>query len=250
MSQDWISRCAETYHNRILYTESVSAFNSECLDCNSRCPKYKCQDCTHHTLLCSSCLLERHAVLPTHCFREWNGTSFTTLSTQALGYVFHLGHQGKPCNLGDTRNFTLGDSTGLHEIAVRFCHHTGHPDQVQQLLDAQVFPCSDKRPQSGFTFSVLRKFHLFATEAKLSSQRFYNVLVYLTHSFTLDKAPDRYREFMRAWRQWEHLQDLRRSGHDTVNTPRTSDGDLALCCPACPREKVNFLASDINSHNL
>jgi hypothetical protein len=250
MSNDWLRDYAQTYFGRIIYAEAPPATSTRCADCDIGLPTFTCQDCLHNALLCQPCLLHRHAVLPTHRFRKWNRQCFTSVSARSLEYTLNLGHNGKPCNLGDTWSFTLGDSTGLHEFTVRFCQHSGHPTQVQQLLDAQIFPCSNKQPQTGFTFAVLRKFHLFATEAKLSAQRFYNVLVYSSHTFAPDEAPDRYREFLRASRQWDYLQDLRCSGQSNMGILASSPGDLALRCPACPREHVNFLARDVTPQNL
>jgi hypothetical protein len=200
MSNDWLWDYTQSYFRRIIYAESPPTALHQCAECKGPLPVFKCRDCLHSALLCLKCLLHWHAVLPTHRLRQWDRKCFVPVSSHSLGYTLNLGHHGKPCNLGDACTFTLGDSTGFHEFAVCFCRHSSHPTQVQQLLDAQIFPCSDTRPQSGFTFAVLCQFHLFATEAKLSMQRFYNVLVYSSRSFSPAEAPDRYKEFLCASR--------------------------------------------------
>ncbi|KAG8725949.1 hypothetical protein FRC10_007607, partial [Ceratobasidium sp. 414] len=102
---------------------------------------------------------------------------------------------------------------------------------------------------SGFTFRVLRQFHLLATEAKLSAQRFYNVLVYTTSSLFPGSVPDRYREFMRATREWQFLQVLKRAGSQETLFDKERAGDLALRCPACPIPGLNCQRADIRPDN-
>ena len=51
---------------------------------------------------------------------------------------------------------------------------------------------------------------------------------------------DRYRELMRASRQWRDLMNRKHFGfgHDTGVTP--GPGDLALFCVACPQPGINM----------
>lgn len=249
MSQDWLNGCAQSYLNRILRGEALGSHPSNCADCGALAPMFKCKDCLNNGLLCQPCLLKRHQHFPCHRFLEWNGKHFTKRTSKELGYVFHLGHGGNSCDLGKTCDFILGDMSGIHDIRIRFCRHPGKLDFPKQLLDAHIFPCSDKRPQSGFTFAVLKKFHLLATEAKLASQRYYNVLVCQTSAVLPEQVPDRYREFMRVCRQWDHLQDLKWAGLRTTRQDSPVEGDLALRCPACPREGVNFFLEDVTDEN-
>lgn len=53
---------------------------------------------------------------------------------------------------------------------------------------------------------------------------------------------------MRVCRQWDYLQDLKWAGLETVER-NPAEGDLALRCPACPREGVNFFLEDVNKDN-
>lgn len=249
MSQDWLQYCAQAYLTRLMHAEVPPGPNPLCADCGKTNATFQCRDCLNSAMLCSECILSRHSYIPTHRAREWNGKYFAARTWTSLGYVFHLGHGGKPCNLGKTVPFTLGDTTGIREINIRFCRHPGHVDFPKQLLDAKIFPCSDKRPRSGFTFAVLRKFHFLSNEAKLSVQRYYNVLVHLTSTAFPDSVPDRYREFMRVSRQWDHLQDIKRAGIRDVIFSSPYEGDLALRCPVCPRLGINYLSSDVDALN-
>jgi hypothetical protein len=147
--------------------------------------------------------------------------------------------------MGFERAVVIGDITGLHHVIVRFCRHPGRGAQSKQLLDANIFPCSDERPQTGFTFGVLRLFSLMSTESKLSAQRFYNVLACQTNPVFPQEVPDRYREFMRASREWQWLQMVKRTGSSLDLPIGSMGGDLTLRCPACLREGVNFERRDV-----
>ena len=52
----------------------------------------------------------------------------------------------------------------------------------------------------------------------------------------------RYRPTMRCLVQWRHLKALKRGGrgHDTTGAAGTSEGELAILCPSCPRPGVNL----------
>lgn len=190
-------------------------------------------------------MCSQHVNLPCHRFQQWNGDFFQDVTSADIGYVFNLGHGGRHCASATQRSFTLGDTNGLHVIQMRFCRHPGRGDFARQLLKAGIFPCSDIQPASGFTFSLLRQFHLLSTEAKLSSQRYYNVLCALTNNIFPHLVPPRYKEFMRVQRQWELLQDLKRAAQDVVVDTTNSSGDLALRCPACPRLGINYEKEDV-----
>jgi hypothetical protein len=92
--------------------------------------------------------------------------------------------------MGFERPLVLGDITGLHSVVVRFCRHPGHGAQSKQLLDANIFHCSEERPETGFTFNVLQLFSLMSTESKLSAQRFYNILACQTNPVFPQNVPD------------------------------------------------------------
>jgi hypothetical protein len=247
MMQEWTQDCASHYLARILSNESANVKSPICHRCHTNAPVYRCMDCFHPTLLCACCLNAAHSSMPTHRFRQWNGSCFEKVDSHATGYIFHLGHNGDPCNMGDNRRFTLGDVTGLHSVTIRFCRHAGGGDHARQLLNAQIFPCSDKFPASGFSFQLLRLVFLLFAEAKISGQRYYNVMVRQTNNSFPHLVPDRYREFLRVQRQWAHIQDLKRAGSAEVFQNNGPAGDLALRCPACPRRDFNYVESDVTA---
>jgi hypothetical protein len=250
MMTDWLNSSAQSYLLNTLRSESIVEQGQTCVQCEMPTdPLFQCRDCLHQWGRCAPCLRKAHQFLPSHRFRKWVGTHFENTKSSEIGLVFHLGHAGRSCDMGFEREFVLGDTNGLHGITVCFCRHPGRGSPAKQLMDANIFPCSDTRPQTGFTFTVLRLFSFMSAESKLSAQRFYNVLVCLTNSTFPQDVPDRYCEFMRAVRQWQWLQTVKRSGSTTLcsTSSATTQGDLALRCPACPREGINFEHKDVPS---
>jgi hypothetical protein len=249
MMNDWLNSSAQSYLFNTLRSESMSEQGQTCVQCEQPSDRiFQCRDCLHQWGRCAPCLRTSHHSLPSHRYRKWVGTHFENTDSSEIGLVFQLGHAGKACDMGFERAFVLGDINGLHNVMVRFCRHPGRGSPAKQLMDANIFPCSDTRPQTGFTFNVLRLFAFMSAESKLSAQRFYNVLVCLTNSTFPQDVPDRYREFMRAVRQWQWIQTVKRSGSTSLSpsSSMTPQGDLALRCPACPREGINFEIKDVS----
>ncbi|KAG1838555.1 hypothetical protein F4604DRAFT_1572198 [Suillus subluteus] len=133
-------------------------------------------------------------------------------------------------------------STGVFIHNVQWCHCPGSSVHQQHLhlLKARLFPASTSRPRTAFTFDVLDHFLIDALECKTSAMSFFQKLRRLTNNAFPDSVPDRYRELMRASRQWRDLMNRKRFGfgHDTEVNPGT--GDLALFCAACPQPGINM----------
>ncbi|KAJ7676102.1 hypothetical protein B0H14DRAFT_3537005 [Mycena olivaceomarginata] len=81
-------------------------------------------------------------------------------------------------------------------------------------------------------------------ESKCSPYEFYHSLVRETDNTGLEPSRDRYSEFLRMTRQWQHLLLLKRAGRghdpceDRINA--TKAGEIALLCPACPHPGINL----------
>ncbi|KAG8795061.1 hypothetical protein FRC12_018357 [Ceratobasidium sp. 428] len=250
MMSDWVNLSAQLYLDSIIATKAHTVSSQRCDACSlATADLTSCCDCSHARVLCAVCLVNTHVALPGHRFRQKAGNHLEDVPSWQTGLVLYLGHSGRPCDLGTEQMFTLGDTTGIHQVKVRFCRHIGHASPAVQLLDARIYPCSETRPSSGFTFGCLRLFHLLAAEAKLSAEQFWNVLCYQTSAIAPDLVPDRYREFLRVTRQWQFLQSVKRAGKKTVKPDPSGDPDLALRCPACPIQNVNFLASSVTKDN-
>lgn len=240
MMEDWLAGPAVHYLRRLIRSEAIMESQPSCLQCHSSGTLYRCRDCQVPRAQCSTCLKDSHRLSPSHRIRRWTGDHFEDCELPQLGFVFELGHNGQDCNLGSLQSFTLVDITGIHKISVRFCRHKNSGDHARQLMDARIYPASDEAPTTGFTFALLKQFSLLTVIAKVPAEGYYNVLVSQTNPCFPQQVPDRYREFMRVSRQWQHLCDLKRSGFTSIDGTSTQTGDLALRCPACPRPFYNY----------
>ncbi|KAG9077189.1 hypothetical protein FS749_010954 [Ceratobasidium sp. UAMH 11750] len=249
MMNDWLDVYGTSYLRHLYRQYEPPELGELCMCGGTLPPSFLCRDCVAHPFECKTCILVHHKRQPSHRIREWAGSSLKSTTLLELGLQLPLGNHRDPCPIGHSRVIVLGDTNGFHRVNVTFCRcnttRERSPSDYQQLLDARIFPCSDERPVSGFTFSVLKSFHIAATECKMSGGRFYALLSRLTRSSSTNAVPNRYREFMRVSRAWMWLQTKKRAG--SFNAARGED--LALRCPACPRVGVNYIASDVSAVN-
>jgi hypothetical protein len=151
------------------------------------------------------------------------------------------------------------DTLGITQHTVQACHCADSRPLHIQLLQMGLFPSTIERPRTVFTFSVLDRYHIQSLEGKISASNFYSQLRRLTDSRFPHSLPvciskslfpfscslhlmclqDRYRELMRASRQWRDLILRKRFGHGHDEDGSPSQAGLALFCPACPQPGIN-----------
>lgn len=221
---------------------------------------YRCIYCFANPQLCQGCIISTHTNCPFHLIERWNGDFFQPATLMDIGFTLHLGHAGLPCPTPQDEQvpdiiMCVVDTLGIthHRIQPCCCKHP-RPLHIQ-LLQMKLFPSTINRPQTVFTFSVLDRYHIESLEGKTSASNFYSqlrritnnrfphllpVCITLLHSQSmLTTRQDRYREFMRVFRQWRDLILRKRfgQGHDHDSSP--SQAGLALFCPACPQPGIN-----------
>ncbi|KAJ6538601.1 hypothetical protein B0H10DRAFT_1856886, partial [Mycena sp. CBHHK59/15] len=222
---------------------------SACPSCRVDKAEFRCNGCLGGgEMLCRSCLLERHKQNPFHRVEHWTCNQFERKTLKELGLRIQLGHwygRDRRCPApqpaaGDT--FVIIHDHGVHEVSLDFCGcGTGGAHEVQ-LLRAQLFPATGAAPRTAATFSVLECFHILSFESKSSTYEFYHSLVRETDNTGLKKTPNRYHEFRRLTREWNHLEMLKRAGrcHHPEGAAGTQPGECALLCPACPHPGKNL----------
>jgi hypothetical protein len=154
-------------------------------------------------------------------------------------------------------------SNGFHKLAVVFCgcaNDLGSLSYQNQLLRICLFPATTDNPKTAFTFSSLDLLAQLSTQGKISTYNFYISLRNLTDPLDLMNWPvsyklfhlnyflthalfqKRYDELSRVIRRYKHLLLLKRSGRGNVanGITTTSDGQLAIECPACPHPGRNM----------
>lgn len=227
----------------------------ECSVCHKQnIEVHRCQSCLGAPLLCGHCLVSAHIKNPTHIVRAWNGQFWQDASLSALGLVIDLGHQGSACPVGHSVScIWVGDLGGFSEVKVRLCRCDPSPDAPRglQLLELNIFPCSDTSPQSGFTVALLKQFGIFSTLGKGSAHKFYSILERSTKPGFPAELRNRYRELLMAHRKFGYASLLKRSGRAHPKHPKPAfEDDLTIACPACPNPQVNFRQEEVAHDEL
>ncbi|KAJ7777666.1 hypothetical protein DFH07DRAFT_951315 [Mycena maculata] len=117
------------------------------------------------------------------------------------------------------------------------------PEEWEQLVAVRLFPASWKRPETVFTSSVLRQFHIHSLTSKKSAYDYVRALAKLTDNVFPQDVKNRYREFQLSYRIWRFLALKRRTGQShgiDAWVPNRAPGSLAVRCPACPEVGYNI----------
>jgi hypothetical protein len=133
----------------------------------------RCNDCLFFDPCCETCFIRKHQSSPFHWAEVWNGDFFERKDISKLcGHVITLGHDGHggAClNLSSSVEFILVDLNGVHRTRLSFCECIGQSrERVDTLLDTQIFPATLGLPRMGFTFNLLKDFHLQTLTSKKS----------------------------------------------------------------------------------
>ncbi|KAF9218140.1 hypothetical protein BS17DRAFT_686703, partial [Gyrodon lividus] len=57
----------------------------------------RCKTCVGYHGWCKTCTVKVHKYLPFHQLEVWEGVCYNDISLCELGFVWFLGHGGKPC---------------------------------------------------------------------------------------------------------------------------------------------------------
>ncbi|KAJ7310883.1 hypothetical protein DFH08DRAFT_974040 [Mycena albidolilacea] len=141
-------------------------------------------------------------------------------------------------------DFVVITTQGIEEVRLDYCDCGTTKTKSVQLLRMKLYPVTGTNLRSAATFALLRRFAHMTLESKCSPYEFYHSLVWETDNTGLELSRDRYSEFLRMTRQWQHLLLLKRTGQghdpceDHINV--TKLGEVALLCPACPLPGINL----------
>ncbi|PPQ95982.1 hypothetical protein CVT26_016198 [Gymnopilus dilepis] len=232
-------------HAAILAKEHHMGLGNPC-ECGSVNAKYRCRSCFQSNLRCQVCIRNDHGLSPWHHIEEWLGTHFRRASLASLGFRLLLGHHGKRCaNRGPVsapRNMIIVHTNGFHHIPVEFCACTGSSSSFYQLVDADLFPATLEKPETAFTFELLDTFQKLSLRSKINAYDYHRALQEMTDAACVRDVPNRYHEFTRIYRLWDHMSLVRRSGqcHDFDDIlPHRRKGSVTVRCPACPEVHFN-----------
>ncbi|KAH9011694.1 hypothetical protein EDB85DRAFT_1878307 [Lactarius pseudohatsudake] len=272
--KQWIGLRNRYLH--ILLEMEAQGRSDKCSKCTKK-PKIRCPDCFGSLSFCKECCLEAHRNSPFHRPLLWNTTHYTPVTLHSLGFALYVGHGGAPCpqtgpltnpeisdglfdsldmylesndndasrvRTADSGNplFTVVDRGGIFDMEIVFCACSGTDNMGEQLLQAGLFPSTFKQIETLFTFSVLEDFITDNLECKTTAQQYYSKLQSMTSKMFPNKVQNRYKQLLRASRQWRDLKRRMESGlgHQPEGE-RPPDGAMAIFCPACPQPGINLL---------
>ena len=157
----------------------------------SRPGEFTCLDCDDGSCLtCRTCFVLRHAVLPLHRVRRWTGWHFEKESLANMGHIIHLNHDGHECphekSGSGEQNLTVMDTNGLHNVRIGWCRCASAPQHVNQLLSVEMVPATVVRPETAFTFRVLRLFHMLTSVARVTPWEFCGTMMRLTENVKIE----------------------------------------------------------------
>ncbi|KAI9434614.1 hypothetical protein H4582DRAFT_1818472 [Lactarius indigo] len=251
--------------------------SDKCSMCSKK-PEIKCPNCFGPLLFCKDCCLEAHRNSPFHRPLLWNATHYTPVTLHSLGFVLCIGHGGMPCprtpegpstnpdisdrlfdsldmsldsndsdssrvRTADSGNplFTVVDRSGIFDMEVVFCICPGMDNIGEQLLQSGLFPSTFRQIETLFTFTVLEDFILDNLECKTTAQQYYSKLQSMTSKMFPNNVQNRYKQLLRASRQWRDLKARMESGLGHQSEGESCpDGAMAIFCPACPQPGINL----------
>lgn len=155
---------------------------------------YRCEECFLCPTLCRQCIAATHIQHPFHHIQLWTGNYFSRSSLSVVGFSLPLGHNGHPCPnraSGLGRMTTVVHTNGIHKLRVEYCYCTAGRSDALQLVDARLFPATMERPETVFTFTVLKNLHLHGLTSKKSTYDYFNALKRLTDNAFPQNVPVR-----------------------------------------------------------
>ncbi|KAI0684191.1 hypothetical protein BC835DRAFT_1310642 [Cytidiella melzeri] len=193
-----------------------------------------CMDCEDFTFL-SAVFTRTHQRLHTHLLQQYSDKTFRKVTLAEMGHIrscqeevgawadeesnlMEVDEQGDRGFVAEETHaqILVVDSSGIAEHTFHFCTCRNAASQVQQLLEAKLFPASYEK-------------------SRLSSHSRFSTTI------CLNQLHDRYREFLRVSRCWRYLQIRKWFGVGYSNSS-LKEGELALFCAACPQPGINMPA--------
>ena len=128
-----------------------------------------------------------------HHIQRWDNTHFVQTSLGKLGLVIFLGHDMRRCPNApinsNSRPFVTVHTNGIHIIDINFCFCNDATDDLYQLTSAGLFPATTDKPETVFTFTMLKDFHAHTLASKKSAYDHFFALRKLTNNAFPDRTP-------------------------------------------------------------
>ncbi|KAL0572904.1 hypothetical protein V5O48_009073, partial [Marasmius crinis-equi] len=213
----------------------------------NRQPQYRCNECFLQDLVCGRCCVRRHWNTPFHKPEGWTGSRFEKSSLADLGLVVQLQHTSGFCTHPKTcyRHLLVLHTNGIHRINLQFCGCSKALPQHIQLLQRRLYPTNVRkgRISTVVSFEYLESLQIHTLTTKGSVYDYYRAIERLTENRGATIPKSRYRQLLRAIRQWRHIKLLIRAGkgqRDASEVESAPESALTLKCPSCPHPGINL----------
>ncbi|KIY61132.1 hypothetical protein CYLTODRAFT_323585, partial [Cylindrobasidium torrendii FP15055 ss-10] len=112
------------------------------------------------------------------------------------------------------------------------------------------FSSTSRRPQTAATLTLLEEHDQLASHGKMSPYEHYNALQQMTNACGIDIPKSKYKPWLHITREHGYILLMKRAGRGCKENgiATTTGSQLAILCPACPREGVNIPADWKHSH--
>ncbi|KAL0570776.1 hypothetical protein V5O48_011179, partial [Marasmius crinis-equi] len=177
---------------------------------------------------------------------RWSGERFEKASLGEMGLIVQLHHTSGICTHPKEcyRHLLVLHSNGIYRINLRFCGCSKALPQHIQLLQRRLYPTNVRkgRISTVVTFEYLESLQIHTLTTKASVYDFYRAIERLTDNRGLTVPKSRYRQLLRAIRQWRHLKLLLRAGKGqaALDVDSSPESTLTLKCPSCPHPGINL----------
>ncbi|KAL0571405.1 hypothetical protein V5O48_010556 [Marasmius crinis-equi] len=251
----WAENYQESYLDKLLRSDGRGDFRYvQCVDCQARGVLLKegittrllwCKTCFGGDLVCPGCCVKRHRLNPLHRIECWELGTFKPASLKEEGLVIRLNHISSPCPSPRKlhKDLEILHTNGIHQVTVEFCECNRRVEPYIQLLRRNIYLSTQGVIQTCASFELLQQLHLLSLVGQVRMYNFYKFLEKTTDNSCLSTHSSRYRALQRMLIQWRRLKMLKRGGraHVEDGVKNTSEGELAILCPSCPRPGINLL---------
>jgi hypothetical protein len=201
----------DALQSAILGQESDELVERSC-PCGSSSAFFRCQECFTRAPSCQDCILVSHQHLPFHRIEEWGGTHFARKELSALGLIIFLGHHTLRCPnsppKSEGRPTVIVHTNGIHHTQIEYCHCSTAPTEALQLTSSGFFPATMDRPETAFTFALLKNFHVHTLTSKKSAYDFVSALQKLTDNAFPQRIPvSRSLIYLKHKKHWQICRD-------------------------------------------
>lgn len=170
-----------TILQRLLSRESAMDIGEVC-SCRraSAVRLYRCLECGDAPSRCEVCIEQHHLHLHFHWIQRWNGQFFEPIDLAYLKHVIYLGHNDLPCHKIPTKtppsNMVVVHTNSVHRCLIHKCYCAQKDGEMYaQLISGGLWPASITRPETAFTESLMKEWHLVWDISHQSAQDFFRV---------------------------------------------------------------------------